>query len=895
MPTTRSRSRGKAAARGQHPDTDPLDGLRSGTVREWFTATFPQGPTPAQRLAWPAVASGENLLLVSPTGTGKTLAAFLAILDGLFVEHAAGTLWPGLRCVYVSPLRSLGYDIERNLAGPLEGVRTRLGLDESPVRVGVRTGDTTAHQRRRFRDAPPHLLITTPESLALMLSQPSWHGHWATVGHLIVDEVHALVPTKRGTDLAVSLERLAARSGRDPLRIGLSATCRPAEPVARFLVGPDRPCRVVEAPTPEGTPPTVLEVESLLKSDEAPHRGLTYRRLLRRLSRVVDGNRTTVVFANTRAFTEKITHDLRQSLGNDPNCPDAAAAVAAHHSALDAKRRHEVEAALKAGTLRAVVTSTSLELGVDIGSADLTVQVGLPGGVARLLQRVGRSGHSVGVASRGLLLAATPAELAGAVVTARAAREGRVEPLRLIAAPLDVLCQQLIGMACEGEWVCDEAYSLVRRSAPMADLSRDDFDACLAFLAGDLASPPGAYEPEPGGSPRWTSPRLWRRAGLFGVRNQRVVRWFRSNVGTITSEESVRVMAGGVDVGTLEGSYAERLSPGDRFVLDGRSLEFRRLDGLVVLAKPASGEPALPRWTSDRQALTAELACELAAFRAGAARRLADGPQALRAWLCDDHELDPEAAAVLVALFEAQERLSEVPGPDVLLVEEYPNAEGLTYAFHAPLSRSACEALGRATAARLGRRFGRDLTLSAADLGWSIRLPDDARIVADDLPALLDPANLADDVLEGLDRGDLPARRFRHIAGTAMMVLRNPEGGRRRVGGLLWVSTRLYPLVKASCPNHPLLRETRREVLEDLLDTPTALSWLERRPPLRFRALDGPSPFAAAWIEPGASAGETGPGVVTGEPVRFESPAEALRRLHARLAAPAPVDGVETP
>lgn len=866
-----------------------IEGLAAGPVRDWFRRAFPGGPTPAQRLAWPAVSSGENVLLISPTGTGKTLAAFLAMLDRLFAEHAAGTLRPGLRCLYVSPLRSLGYDIERNLSVPLDAIRLKLGLDASPVSIGVRTGDTTAHFRRKLRDAPPHLLITTPESLSLMLSQPSWHGHWKGVEQIIVDEAHALVPTKRGADLAVSLERVAAQAGRDPARLGLSATCRPAEPVAHFLVGPGRTCRVIDAPPPDGSPPVDLAVESLLNADEGAHRGLTYRRLLKRLGVAVDANRTTVVFANTRALAEKITHDLRVALGGPAGTP-AVEAVAAHHSALDAGRRRAVEAALKEGSLRAVVTSTSLELGVDIGSADLAVQVGLPGGVSRLLQRVGRSGHRVGVASRGLILAATPAELAGAVVTVKAAREGRVEPIKGISAPLDVLCQQLIGMACGGEWGCDDAFALVRRAGPMAALTRADFDACMNFLAGDLAAPAGAFEPEPGATPKWTAPRVWRRSGLFGIRSPRVVRWFRGNVGTITSEESVRVTVDGVDVGTVEASYAERLQSGDRFVLDGRSLEFRRLEGLSLLAKPGGGDPALPRWSSDRQTLTPELAAELGRFRSESARRLADGPQALRAWLCDSegHDLDPEAAALLVALFEAQERISEVPGPTALLVEEYPNELGVTYAFHAPLGRSACEALGRATAARLGRKLGRDLTLTAADLGWALRIEGEARLDASDIPPLLDPTGLAEDVLEGLDRGELPARRFRHVAGTALMILRNPEGGRRRVGGTLWVSTRLYPLVKAACPDHPLLRETRREVLDDLLDTPTALAWLETRPAARFRRLDAPSPFAVAWVEPGAG-NPAGGGPSGGDSVRYESPADALRRLHARLtAAPGP-------
>lgn len=846
--------------------SDPLPTL-GGPVRDWFAETFPGGPTPAQRLAWPVIASGENLLLVSPTGTGKTLAAFLAILAGLFREQAAGSLTPGLRCLYVSPLRSLGYDIERNLAIPLEAIRRRLGLAKSPVTVGVRTGDTSAHHRRKLRDEPPHLLITTPESLSLMFSQPAWHDAWRGVRHLVVDEVHALIPSKRGADLAVSLERLAARSAVDPVRVGLSATCRPAEPVARFLVGPARACRVVEAPMPEGSPGLSLEVESLLKPDEAAHRGLTYRRLIRRLHEATRTARTAVVFANTRAFTEKLTHDLRKELGV------GAEAVAAHHSALDADRRRQVEAALKAGDLKAVVTSTSLELGVDIGQADLSVLIGLPGSASRCLQRVGRAGHAVGIQTRGLLLAATTAELAGAVVTAEAARAGRVEPLRIPRNALDVLCQQLIGMACGGEWAADDAYALVRKAEPMAGLSRADFDACLDFLAGDLAAPPGAFEPEPGSTPRWTAPRIWKRGGLFGIRNRRVIRWFWSNVGTITSEESVRVRVDGQVIGTLEGAYAERLQAGDRFVLDGRALEFRRSENLTVHARATGGEPNLPRWSSDRQGLSAELARDLAAFRAGAGMVLAQGPSALRSWLAESHDLGPDEAGVLEALFTAQEQVSEIPPVDAVLVEEYPGAKGGTlYAFHAPLGRPASEAIGRATAARLGRRFGRDLDLVVADLGWSIALPEGSRIGPDDLPALLAPEGFEDDVLEGLDRGELPARRFRHVAATALMVLRRPEGGRTRVGGLLWVSQRLYPLVKAACPDHPLLRETRREVLEDTLDAPTARAWLASRPHVRFRALDGPSPFAAAWIDPG------GP-----EPVRFESPAAALRRLHERL------------
>ena len=864
---------GGMRARGSETRADAAEPLLNGPVGSWFQANFPEGPTSGQSLAWPIIALRKHLLLVSPTGTGKTFAAFLAILDRLFREQAAGVLEEGVRCVYVSPLRSLGYDIERNLSDPLNAIQGDLTASARLIRVAVRTGDTSAYQRKKQLEKPPHLLITTPESLSLLLSQEAWHGHWAGVSHVIVDEVHSLVPTKRGADLAVSLERLSALTQVDPCRIGLSATCDPTEPVARYLVGPSRECQVIKAPESSDSRGLALDVESLITEEEASRRTVTYRRLLRRLREQIVENRTTVVFANTRAFTEKLTHDLRRTL--PAPMPEA---IAAHHSALDAERRREVESALKSGALRAVVTSTSLELGVDIGTADLTVQVGLPGGVSRCLQRVGRSGHRVGAISRGVILAATPAELAGAVVTANESRQGRVEPLCMIDAPLDVLCQQLIGMACGGEWSVEEAFALIRRAGPMVRLTRSDFDHCLDFLAGELAAPAGAAEVESAPSLRWTAPRIWRRAGLFGLRSRRVARWFRSNVGTITSEESVRVqLLDGHEIGTLEGAYAERLKAGDSFVLDGRCLEFRRLDGLTLIAKPTQSEPNLPRWSSDRQALSPQLSDALALFREQASLRLAEGPSSLRGWLAEEHGLDPDAAGVLVALFEAQEQLSEIPGRNQLLIEESPREDGTwSYVFHAPLNRAACEALGRATAARLGRHLGQDLSLVSADLGWAIRLPEGVRLGANDFTQLdlFRLSSFDEDVMEGLDRGELPARRFRHIAATALMVLSNPEGGKRRVGGLLWVSRRLYPLVKTLSPDHPLLRETRREILQDLLDVPSALAWLKRGPEIRLRVLSGLSPFASAWIDPSEP-----------EPLRFDSPADALKRLHARLSA----------
>jgi len=394
----------------------------------------------------------------------------------------------------------------------------------------------------------------------------------------------------------------------------------------------------------------------------------------------------------------------------------------------------------------------------------------------------------------------------------------------------------------------------------------------LQFLAGELPVPAGAWEPEPGSEPRWTAPRIWKRGGWFGVRNGRVARWVRMNIGTIHEETSVEVIADAARIGRIEESYAERLQAGDRFALDGRSLEFQRRQSSTVFARPCVEEPDLPRWTSDRPGLSAELSAAVARFRFEAAQRWAEGPSALRGWLNEAYQLEPREAAVIEALIAAQAAISEVPAPDVLLVEAFPRGDGLCYSVHAPLGRPAAEAAGRACAARLGRRFGRNLKLAVADLGWQIE--GDAEIIfhEEDLASLMTEEMFEADVLAGLDRGELAASRFRRVAATALMVLKRTEKSRTKVGGLRWVSQRLYPLLQALCPDHPLLAETRREVLEDVLDVPSARAWLASKPTLRLRRLDGPSPFASAWLDVG------GP-----EPLSFEPPEAALRRLHQRL------------
>jgi ATP-dependent Lhr-like helicase len=458
--------------------------------------------------------------------------------------------------------------------------------------------------------------------------------------------------------------------------------------------------------------------------------------------------------------------------------------------------------------------------------------------------------------------------------------------MRPVPAPLDVLCQQLVGMACTDDPEIEWAYQLVRRASPFASLERSDFDSCLAFLAGETPGPAGAIADSTSGQPRWTSPRLWKAHGKYGLSSQRVRRWFRSNVGTIASEDSIRVLVIGSDpaassvVGTLDTVFAERLLPGDRFLLDGRSMEFRGREGPIVTARRSRGDSQLPVWKSDRSSMSAPLARQVADFREAAVERLREGVQVFATWLGQEYQLGSREIDVLGEHLESQDRLSEIPPPRGILVEETLEEDGWCYAFHAPLARAACEPIARAVTVRLGLSTRRDLALYVGDLGWTLRLPDELRLRRNELLALLRPDAFIEDVLQGIEHGELLSTRFRYIADTALLVLRNGDGRRMRVGGLNWVSQRLYPLIKAVCPDHPLLRETRREVLDDLFDTPTAQQWLESRPLVRFRTLAAASPFATAWLD-----------YRRPEPVRFESPTEALRRLHARLASATSTSG----
>jgi ATP-dependent Lhr-like helicase len=813
-------------------------------VRDWFCQRFGQ-PTLAQRLAWPVVRAGHNLLLCAPTGTGKTLAVFLPLLGRLLTDPSRG----GVCCLYVSPLKALTSDVHRNLRSYLAGIASFLSAGAVPVRLQTRTGDTSARARRQLVRQPPDILLTTPESLAVLLSQRGTVGLLSGVRCVIVDEIHSLAGSKRGADLSLSLERLEELAG-GVQRLGLSATCAPLTTAALFLVGVGRSCTIARAPEAAALK---LRVEPLSEAG-----GGLCDRLVSRLAPELESAPTTLLFANARRLAERLAWALRQRF------PQWQEQIAVHHSCLAARRRRDVERRLKRGLLRVVVSSTSLELGIDIGAVENVILIHPPGGVVRLLQRVGRGGHGPGRRRRGLVLTASTAGLLEAAVTASSGRAEQVEPLRLPEHPLDVLCQHLLGLATQGWWQKGRALELVRRAAAYQELSEGDFEDCLNYLSGRRRD-----------GQTWLPARLRWQQDRFTVADERSARLLRRNLGTILGEErrSVRLQSGG-GIGEVDEAFAERLQPGDRFLLDGRCLELKRAGISSLEVEEVIGRPAAPRWAGEAWPCSAELARRLYLLRSRAAEALLQGPASLDDLLRREYRLDAAARGPLTAYFRQQEAVSEIPAACVCLVECVSGEDGEGYYFHTPLNRPANDALGRLAARRLARPGGRCVVSIAADLGFLLQVQGGPALSADELRRLLAAESFDADLDDALKDSDLLRERFRRAVLIGLMLLRNPLGSRRKVGGADWPERRLFDQVRAADSDFVLLRQARREVREECLDVAMARAYAQEMPrrALRCRRLAQPSPFAEGWTQQLVGAVETS-----------VDPADALQRLHAAL------------
>ena len=583
-------------------------------LKSWFEATYPAF-THAQLLAVPAILDRNSILLTSPTGSGKTLAGFLGVFDALLRKLDAGTLGPSVQCIYVSPLRALAYDIGKNVRAPIVG----MGLEKT-VRLHLRTGDTPSAERMKFRQKAAHILITTPESLAVMLAQESYAAHLGECEFVIVDELHSFAGNKRGADLTLSLERLERLCRRRPMgdtretdttpnrrfpqgsgygrsdaplcRVGLSATAAPLDLLARFLVGEGRNCRIAEARTEKKS---LVEVFSPIRRKPYPPAGYTGVRLYAELAELIRTRQSVLVFTNVRSAAEQVGVRLKELL------PDLASQIEIHHASLDRSVRLEVEDRLKNGELRAVVCSTSLEMGIDIGAVDLVVMVATPKGVSRAIQRIGRSGHSLDRSSHGVLVATNINDLVEATVTAKLVRERALDPIKLQQKPYDVVAQHIVGLATAAPVTVEETFSLIRRAYPFRDLSREEFDRILQYLEGGGTSLEKQYAREFG--------KIRVEEGVISLAHAKIAREFLVNIGTIHSEGYIDVLLRRRRLGSVEENFIKQLQIGDLFVLGGRTVRLVDTGVQEAYVERADGRlPTIPRWNAAKMPLTSGLA-----------------------------------------------------------------------------------------------------------------------------------------------------------------------------------------------------------------------------------------------------------------------------------------------
>ena len=857
---------------GMARPVDPL--ARFGELtRHWFAGTF-VAPTPAQAQAWAAIADGDNTLVIAPTGSGKTLAAFLWAIDRLaHSDGDAAETTPSTRVLYVSPLKALAVDVERNLRTPLTGISRiaeRDGVAPPSISVGVRSGDTPPNRRRELIAKPPDILITTPESLFLMLTSAA-RGALAGVQTVIVDEVHAVAGTKRGAHLALSLERLDALLDRPAQRIGLSATVRPAEEVARFLSGATRTTIVA----PPATKTFELSVQVPVPDMANLEDNSIWPDVEERIVDLIEAHNSSIVFANSRRLAERLTarlneiHAERLGLGPDAadgTNPDVAGGAPAyimasgqtsgaepvlaraHHGSVSKETRAEVENALKIGSLKAVVATSSLELGIDMGAVDLVIQVETPPSVASGLQRIGRAGHQVGEISQGVLLPKHRTDLIGCGVTVQRMLAGQIEAMRVPANPLDILAQHTIAACALEPLDADDWFDTVRRSAPFATLPRSAFEATLDLLSGKFPStefaelrPRIVYDRDTGaltarpGAQRLavTSGGAIPDRGLFTV-------YLASSADT---EKPSRV-------GELDEEMVYESRPGDVISLGATSWRITEITHDRVLVIPAPGQPArLPFWRGDGIGRPAELGAAIGAFTGELARL--DRPAFEQR--CGAIGFDGYATDNLWQLLDEQRGATgTVPSDTALLVERFRDELGdWRVILHSPYGLRVHGPLALAVGKRLYDRYGIDEKPTASDDGIIVRLPDTDETAPGAEIFVFDPDEIEPLVTAEVGGSALFAARFRECAARALLLPRRHPGKRSPLWHQRQRAAQLLDVAR-HYPDFPIVLEAVRECLQDVYDVPSLTALMTRIASRRVRIAEietvTPSPFAASLL-----------------------------------------------
>ncbi len=832
----------------EKPDSEEeVKNILTPVIKRWFFSKFKNFSLP-QLYAVTEIHSRKNILITAPTGGTKTLTAFLSIINELVDLSQKNLLEDKVYCIYISPLKALNYDIEVNLKEPLKEIEKIIG-EKLNIRVAVRTGDTSSSERARMLRKPPHILITTPESLGIILSSKRFRDLIKNVEWVIVDEIHALAENKRGTHLSLSLERLQKLNYFT--RIGLSATVAPIEEIAKFLVGYEnnklRDCVVVNAQFLKKTNLKVLSpLPNLINVDyERMHNAL-----YELLDQLIQSHRTTLIFTNTRSATERVIHHLKEKFPKHYALMDEVSdypVIGAHHGSLSKTLRRRIEQRLRDGRLKAVVSSTSLELGINIGYIDLVVLLGSPKSVSRALQRVGRSGHKISEVTKGRFVVLDRDDLVECSILLKNALEKRIDRVHIPKNALDVLAQHIAGIAAVNKIKVKELFTMIKNSYSYHELKWSDFENVLEYLAGNFSSL----------EDRHVYAKIWydKETGFIGKRGKMSRVIYMTNIGTIPDETAVLVKVGDSVIGKVEESFAEKLKRGDVFVLGGECYKFKFSRGQVIQVEPTTGTPTIPSWFSEMLPLSFDLAMEISKFRRLMEEKFLVGKNKdeIIDFLNNYLYVDKNSANAIYVYFKEQFLYAKIPHDKRIIIEHYSDGKKKYAVFHTLFGRRVNDCLSRAVAFVISRMQHRDVEVGITDNGFYIASKQNIQAVKALKVLKSEKLNL---VMEAaIDHSEVLKRRFRHCAVRALMILREYKGHKKRVGRQQVSSMILMNAVKRISNDFPILKEARREVLEDLMDINNAKKIVkmieEKKIKLTEINTDVPSPFALNIITQG--------------------------------------------
>lgn len=850
----------------KEPFTDEQSlSVLNGYVRDWFTNNFGE-LTPPQKYAFKLISEKKNLLITAPTGSGKTMSGFLTIISRLFDYSLKGKLEDKVYCIYISPLRALNNDIHRNLTKPLDEIYGKIVKEKGieiiknnikKVTLGVRTGDTTQQERHKMLVKPPNILVTTPESLAILLNSPKFVENLKSAEYIIIDEIHELANNKRGVHLSLSVERLQNVADSKLARVGLGATLFPLEEAAKFLVGYEdggpRNCVIVDASWSKKLDISVISpVKDLIYTKENKIEDSTYNEI----NSIIKSSKATLIFTNTRSGTERVVFNLKRRFkyGED---------IAAHHSSLSRESRLEVEELLKKGNLKCAVSSTSLELGIDIGSIENVVQLGSPKSVTRAVQRFGRAGHSFKATAKGEMIVLNRDDLVECTIMLDAALKKHLDSFRVPQNALDVLSQHIVGMSLSDKWDVDKALDLVRHAYPYHELKKEDFLYLINYLAGNYV----------GLESRRVYGKIWydEKENMIGRRGKYTRVIYMLNLGTIPDEVAVNVFTvSNKWIGNIEEEFLTKLKPGDIFTLGGRLYRFEYARGMKCFVTEAQASaPTIPPWFSEQLPLSYELANEIGEFRSrfsgivsecikeSKVKSIFGGkskiPKKADEFL-SNFRINGNAKSAIFGYFAEQLYFANVVPNNKLILIEFTRdgPSGKSYLiFHSLLGRRINDALSRAFAIQLGEILDIDIGIMVSDNGFVFSTEDEMDIdkeTIDELVSDVTSGNIVPMLKRNIRKTELMKRRFRHVAARSFMILRNYKGYKITVGRQQVNSQLLLNAAEEIDPNFPIIKEAYREIFNDVMDLPRAEEILSkiRKNEIKYKLIETqvPSPFA---------------------------------------------------